>query len=294
MSAISPEEMARAEQALEKVRDTWLAREGVTAIDLGFKWSSGEMTAQLSIRVHVARKKHKTELSPAEFFPEEVDGVPVTRLGNTFEDATSFERLYDNPVLTEAFAAELDRIDPDRPGQFVGVRFERPTGLRCGRRTDRTGRLMIRVHRRRLDVNVVDLVRAERVHGRHVREERRVGAVRPVVEQYARPSCDQPSFARGTRGDLDHHALATPIRGEKFFLATEYESHGSPRGPRERGDVGLVVEAALAAEPPAYFGSDELQAILGDERQKIPGMLCILISFIYYYQGNIVYQLLSG
>ena len=39
MSAISPEEMARAEQALEKVRDMWLTRDGVTAIDLGFKWS---------------------------------------------------------------------------------------------------------------------------------------------------------------------------------------------------------------------------------------------------------------
>ena len=77
MSAISPEEMARAEQALEKVRDTWLARDGVTAIDLGFKWSKGEMTAQLSIRVHVVRKKQIAELTPAELFPEEVDGVPV-------------------------------------------------------------------------------------------------------------------------------------------------------------------------------------------------------------------------
>ena len=57
MSAISPEEMAKAEQALESVRDEWLERDGVTAVDLGFKWSRGEMTGQLSIRVHVARKK---------------------------------------------------------------------------------------------------------------------------------------------------------------------------------------------------------------------------------------------
>ncbi len=84
MPDISSEEMARAEGALEKVRDAWMARDGVTAIDLGFKWSSGKMTTQLSIRVHVARKKQKTELSRAELFPEEVDGVPVDVIQATY------------------------------------------------------------------------------------------------------------------------------------------------------------------------------------------------------------------
>ncbi len=84
MSTISPEEMAKAEQALESVRDEWLEREGVTAVDLGFKWSSGEMTGQLSIRVHVAKKKDKVDLSDAEIFPEEVGGVPVDVIEATY------------------------------------------------------------------------------------------------------------------------------------------------------------------------------------------------------------------
>jgi hypothetical protein len=84
MSTISPEEMAKAEQALESVRDEWLEREGVTAVDLGFKWSSGEMTEQLSIRVHVARKKDKAELSDAEMFPAEVEGIPVDVIEATY------------------------------------------------------------------------------------------------------------------------------------------------------------------------------------------------------------------
>lgn len=77
MSAINPEEMARAEKILEKVRDKWLARDGVTAVDLGFKWSKGRMTPRLSIRVHVARKKDRSELSPDDLFPKQLEGVLV-------------------------------------------------------------------------------------------------------------------------------------------------------------------------------------------------------------------------
>lgn len=77
MAGISSEEMAKAEQVLESVRDNWLQRDGVTAVDLGFKWSDGQMTSKLSIRVHVVKKKDKLELSEADLFPEEVDGIAV-------------------------------------------------------------------------------------------------------------------------------------------------------------------------------------------------------------------------
>ena len=84
MSGISPEEMAKAEQILESVRDEWLAREGVTAVDLGFKWSGGEMTGSLSLRIHVAKKKDVSELTDAELFPEEIDGLPVDVIEATY------------------------------------------------------------------------------------------------------------------------------------------------------------------------------------------------------------------
>ncbi len=77
MSGISSEEMAKAEQVLESVREDWLKRDGVTAVDLGFKWSGGEMTGKLSIRVHVAKKKEKSELTEADMFPKEVEGIAV-------------------------------------------------------------------------------------------------------------------------------------------------------------------------------------------------------------------------
>ena len=42
-----------------------------------------------------------------------VDGVPVTRLGNTFEDATSLSALVAGEPIAEAFARELQRLRPD-------------------------------------------------------------------------------------------------------------------------------------------------------------------------------------
>lgn len=84
MSGFTPEELAKAEQVLESVRDEWLEREGVTAVDLGFKWSKGEMTGRLSLRVHVAKKKDAADLDEAELFPEEVDGLPVDVIEATY------------------------------------------------------------------------------------------------------------------------------------------------------------------------------------------------------------------
>jgi hypothetical protein len=88
MSGISPEMLAKAAKALESVRDDWLARPGVTAVDLGFKWTDGQMTDQLSIRVHVALKKDMDELSADELFPEEVDGIDVDVLEATYAPQT--------------------------------------------------------------------------------------------------------------------------------------------------------------------------------------------------------------
>ena len=41
---------------LGKVRNSWLRRPGVTAVDVGYKISDGKITDQLAVRVHVKRK----------------------------------------------------------------------------------------------------------------------------------------------------------------------------------------------------------------------------------------------
>ena len=77
MSYIREEELAAAEKVLNRVRDEWLQRPGVTGIDLGFKWSEGHMTQTLAIRVHVSEKKLPKDLDPSHLFPKELDGIPV-------------------------------------------------------------------------------------------------------------------------------------------------------------------------------------------------------------------------
>ena len=61
----------------------------------------------------VLARSGRPGLGHLDVLDEEVDGVPVTRLGNTFEDATSFERLYDHDGLADAVAAQVRRLAPD-------------------------------------------------------------------------------------------------------------------------------------------------------------------------------------
>lgn len=84
MSIISPEEMEKAQAVLAKVQAAWLAREGITAVDLGFKWSDGKMTDQLAIRVHVIQKKPTSALDEEALFPKEVEGIPVDVIEATY------------------------------------------------------------------------------------------------------------------------------------------------------------------------------------------------------------------
>lgn len=116
MSTFSPEQMAHATAVLNSVRDEWLAREGVTAVDLGFKWSQGLMTGQLSIRVHVAEKLPAAELSDEELFPEEIDGIPV----DVIEAEYGLQLLPGGAQLEAAPPARTTRYDPVPLGVSIG------------------------------------------------------------------------------------------------------------------------------------------------------------------------------
>jgi glycosyltransferase involved in cell wall biosynthesis len=48
-----------------------------------------------------------------ELARETVDGVPVIRLANTFEDATSLERMYAHAGIGDRFVEVLDEVQPD-------------------------------------------------------------------------------------------------------------------------------------------------------------------------------------
>lgn len=85
---LNPDEIEKAEAVLEAVRSEWLDRPGVNAVDLGFRWTAGQMTEEVSIRVHVAKKKGRDELEAGEIFPDAVDGVPVDVIQATYAPQT--------------------------------------------------------------------------------------------------------------------------------------------------------------------------------------------------------------
>lgn len=84
MTGITPGDIVKAEKILDSIKDEWLDRPGVVAVDMGFRWTKGEMTTELSIRVHVVDKKPSSQLSKEELFPEEVGGITVDVIEVTY------------------------------------------------------------------------------------------------------------------------------------------------------------------------------------------------------------------
>ncbi|WP_420641167.1 hypothetical protein [Candidatus Leptofilum sp.] len=116
MTTFSPEQMAQATAVLNSVREDWLAREGVTAVDLGFKWSQGLMTGRLSIRVHVSQKRPEADLTEAELFPEEIEGIPV----DVIQAEYGLQLLPGSSQLEAAPEARKARYDPIPLGVSAG------------------------------------------------------------------------------------------------------------------------------------------------------------------------------
>ncbi|MEZ4594073.1 MAG: hypothetical protein R3D55_23470 [Chloroflexota bacterium] len=116
MTTFSPEQMAQATAVLNSVREDWLARDGVTAVDLGFKWSQGLMTGKLSIRVHVAQKRPLSQLTEAEMFPKEIEGIPV----DVIEAEYGLQLLPGSTQLEAAPEARKARYNPIPLGVSAG------------------------------------------------------------------------------------------------------------------------------------------------------------------------------
>lgn len=77
-----PETVQAATTELDRVRREWLARPGVTGVDVGFD-PAGEID-QVAIRVYVERKLPRTELPPHEIFPQRLGPFPVRVIEASF------------------------------------------------------------------------------------------------------------------------------------------------------------------------------------------------------------------
>lgn len=129
--SFSQEKLEKANAALNRVREKWLSFSGVTAVDLGFKWTAGQMTQELAIRVHVNEKRPLSEIPENELIPKEIDGIPVDVIEATYGIQN------EQPETVQLEAAAGDR----------GSRFEEiPAGVSIGSPNVTAGTLGAKVY----------------------------------------------------------------------------------------------------------------------------------------------------
>ena len=86
--------------------------ESVGGVELHVAGLARAMAAEGHEPVVLARTG-RSGMSHLQTLTESIDGVPVTRLCNTFEDTTRFELIYAHEGIADVFATELSRIAPD-------------------------------------------------------------------------------------------------------------------------------------------------------------------------------------
>ena len=123
--------------SLDSVRRQWLRRPGVTAVDVGFKIKGDELTDDVAIRVHVARKIPVDDLVKNEVFnetgsaPQKVGGFPVDVI----------EASYGPSGGRAAGPLALDHDDEDAIAAIARTRAFDPLvgGISCGNPRATTG-----------------------------------------------------------------------------------------------------------------------------------------------------------
>lgn len=115
--SFSKEELEKANATLQSVKDEWMTYDGVTAVDLGFKWSHGHMTQKLAIRVHVAEKLPLEQVPEAQRFPRTINGIDV----DVIEARYGIQHV------------NLDRVQLEGAAGNRGSRFDEiPAGVSIG------------------------------------------------------------------------------------------------------------------------------------------------------------------
>jgi hypothetical protein len=84
--AVDPEATRRAEQQLEMVRDDWLARQGVLAVEVARRWVDDQPTDEVCLRVTVEQVLPPDDVPEGELLPRQVGDTRVqVREGGPFQ-----------------------------------------------------------------------------------------------------------------------------------------------------------------------------------------------------------------
>ncbi|MEM9606118.1 MAG: hypothetical protein AAGA99_01775 [Actinomycetota bacterium] len=74
---IDPEQVEHGQAALDDVRDEWLARHGVIAVEVARLWRDGQPVDEVCMRVTVERLLPPESVRTGELFPRHHEAVRV-------------------------------------------------------------------------------------------------------------------------------------------------------------------------------------------------------------------------
>jgi hypothetical protein len=77
MTGPDPDQTRKAQRALAKIADQWMARPGVVSVEVSRRWRDGAPTDEVGIRVTVDRTVPRGEAPSSDEFPSSLDGIPV-------------------------------------------------------------------------------------------------------------------------------------------------------------------------------------------------------------------------
>lgn len=77
MANLDPENVRKAQNALDKVARVWSSFPGVISIEVARRWNDGAPSDELGIRVTVEDPALARDEVGNSFFPQELEGTPV-------------------------------------------------------------------------------------------------------------------------------------------------------------------------------------------------------------------------
>jgi hypothetical protein len=92
-------------------------RDNITGIDIGYKYTDGQATETLAIRLHVKEKIPKSALETADLFPEEIVGFPVDVIQGNYKPGAQREPIPEATNRTTRFS----RLQPGISVAHTGV-----------------------------------------------------------------------------------------------------------------------------------------------------------------------------
>lgn len=123
---------AQVQQAYEKAYKAYMSREDVTGIDIGYKYSDGQKTNNIVIRIHVKEKIDESSLEASEIFPKQIDGIPTDVIEAVYQPQIHVEKTFERQTRRKEISPGISISHPKvSAGTFGAVVYDLTTGNSC-------------------------------------------------------------------------------------------------------------------------------------------------------------------